>query len=100
MAYSAPSRRCGVRSVVTGFAMGAMKTYNAKPSEVDKKWVMIDADGVVTVGAGVSLDALLAQSVPRGWFVPVTTGTRQVTLGGAYSADWPSSSRCAFAAST
>ena len=47
MAYSAPSRRCGVRSVVTGFAMGAMKTYNAKPSEVDKKWVMIDADGVV-----------------------------------------------------
>ena len=27
--------------------MGVMKTYNAKPSEVDKKWVVIDADGVV-----------------------------------------------------
>ena len=24
-----------------------MKTYNAKPSEVQKKWVVIDADGVV-----------------------------------------------------
>ncbi|CAA7625056.1 MULTISPECIES: 50S ribosomal protein L13 [Magnetospirillum] len=24
-----------------------MKTYNAKPSEVQKKWVIIDADGVV-----------------------------------------------------
>ena len=24
-----------------------MKTYSAKPSEVDKKWVVIDADGVV-----------------------------------------------------
>jgi large subunit ribosomal protein L13 len=24
-----------------------MKTYSAKPSEVDKKWVLIDADGVV-----------------------------------------------------
>lgn len=24
-----------------------MKTYNAKPSEVEKKWVVIDADGVV-----------------------------------------------------
>ena len=24
-----------------------MKTYNAKPSEVNKKWVLIDADGVV-----------------------------------------------------
>jgi len=31
----------------TGFAVGAMKTYNAKPSEVEKKWVVIDADGVV-----------------------------------------------------
>jgi large subunit ribosomal protein L13 len=24
-----------------------MKTYNAKPSEVQKKWVVVDADGVV-----------------------------------------------------
>jgi large subunit ribosomal protein L13 len=24
-----------------------MKTYSAKPSEVDKKWVLIDADGVI-----------------------------------------------------
>jgi len=32
---------------VTGLAVGAMKTYNAKPSEVQKKWVVIDADGVV-----------------------------------------------------
>jgi large subunit ribosomal protein L13 len=24
-----------------------MKTYSAKPSEIDKKWVVIDADGVV-----------------------------------------------------
>ena len=47
----------------------------------------IDANGVVTVGAGVSLDELLAQSIPRGWFVPVTTGTRQVTIGGAVAAD-------------
>jgi decaprenylphospho-beta-D-ribofuranose 2-oxidase len=47
----------------------------------------IGADGVVTVGAGVSLDELLAQSIPRGWFVPVTTGTRQVTMGGAVAAD-------------
>ena len=24
-----------------------MKTYNAKPAEVEKKWVLIDADGLV-----------------------------------------------------
>ena len=43
--------------------------------------------GELTCGAGVSLDALLRHSVPRGWFVPVTPGTRQVSLGGAVAAD-------------
>jgi len=47
----------------------------------------IDADGVVEVGAGVSIGDLIAYAVPRGWFVPVTPGTRHVTLGGALAAD-------------
>jgi decaprenylphospho-beta-D-ribofuranose 2-oxidase len=47
----------------------------------------IGADGTVTVGAGVSVDELLAVSIPQGWFVPVTPGTRQVTMGGAVAAD-------------
>ncbi len=47
----------------------------------------IAADGVVTVGAGVSLDELLSVTIPQGWFVPVTPGTRQVTIGGAIAAD-------------
>ena len=47
----------------------------------------IDANGVVTVGAGVSIDELLAVSIPQGWFVPVTPGTRQVSLAGAFAAD-------------
>ncbi len=47
----------------------------------------IAADGVVRVGAGVSIDELLAFSIPRGWFMPVTPGTRQVTIGGAVAAD-------------
>jgi decaprenylphospho-beta-D-ribofuranose 2-oxidase len=47
----------------------------------------IDANGVVTVGAGTSIDDLLALSIPQGWFVPVTPGTRQVTIGGAVAAD-------------
>ncbi len=47
----------------------------------------IDADGTVTLGAGVSIDELLRASIPLGWFVPVTPGTRQVTIGGAIAAD-------------
>ncbi|HEY5303737.1 MAG TPA: FAD-binding oxidoreductase [Acidimicrobiales bacterium] len=47
----------------------------------------IAPDGVTTVGAGVSIDELLAITIPLGWFVPVTPGTRQVTIGGAIAAD-------------
>lgn len=43
--------------------------------------------GLVRADAGVSLDALLRVTVPAGWFVPVTPGTKFVTLGGAVAND-------------
>ena len=47
----------------------------------------ISPEGVITLGAGVSIDELLQLSIPQGWFIPVTPGTRQVTIGGALAAD-------------
>jgi decaprenylphospho-beta-D-ribofuranose 2-oxidase len=43
--------------------------------------------GSVEVGGGVSLDELIRRALPLGWFVPVSPGTRQVTIGGAIAAD-------------
>jgi len=45
------------------------------------------ASGRAVLPGGVSLHRVLREVVPRGWFVPVTPGTRQVTVGGAVAAD-------------
>ncbi len=51
-------------------------------------FVAFDEDtGVLTCSCGVSLDATLHTFVPRGWFLPVTPGTRFVTVGGAIASD-------------
>lgn len=49
--------------------------------------IHLDAQtGLAIVEAGVSLDTLLKAAVPAGWFLPVSPGTRQVTIGGAIAA--------------
>lgn len=48
----------------------------------------IDAGaGLVVCDAGVSLHRLLEVLLPLGWFLPVTPGSRYVTVGGAIGSD-------------
>lgn len=43
--------------------------------------------GLIKAEAGLSIAELLKITVPHGWFVPVTPGTKYVTLGGALAND-------------
>ncbi|MFF0010492.1 FAD-binding protein [Streptomyces sp. NPDC005374] len=87
-------RDCGVRG---GIPRGLGRAYgdaaqNAGGAVFDMTGLdrvhAIDADGgTVLCDAGVSLHRLMEVLLPLGWFVPVTPGTRYVTVGGAIGAD-------------
>lgn len=51
-------------------------------------YLQFDADsGVLRCEAGVQLADILALVVPQGWFLPVSPGTKFVTVGGAIAND-------------
>ncbi|KUN26279.1 decaprenylphosphoryl-beta-D-ribose oxidase [Streptomyces antibioticus] len=87
-------RSCGARG---GIPRGLGRAYgdaaqNAGGAVLDMTALdrvhVIDADsGIVLCDAGVSLHRLMRVLLPLGWFVPVTPGTRHVTVGGAIGAD-------------
>ncbi|MGV9879435.1 FAD-binding protein [Streptomyces sp. NPDC003006] len=91
---AAAVRDCGERG---GIARGLGRAYgdaaqNAGGDVFDMTGLdrvrAIDADaGTVVCDAGVSLHRLMEVLLPLGWFVPVTPGTRYVTVGGAIGAD-------------
>lgn len=45
------------------------------------------ATGVFECQSGLTLDRILEVIVPRGWFLPVTPGTKFITVGGAVGSD-------------
>lgn len=87
-------RRAGPRGVL---ARGLGRSYgdaalngggDVLALEAGLTGVRLDPDtGVVTAGGGASLDTVLRRIVPAGFFVPVTPGTRFVTIGGWVAAD-------------
>ncbi|HWF16248.1 MAG TPA: FAD-binding oxidoreductase [Acidimicrobiales bacterium] len=56
-------------------------------SRLDQIGELDEVTGRIEVGGGVSLHRLMGEVIPRGWFVAVTPGTRQVSVGGAIASD-------------
>ncbi|MEV0638940.1 FAD-binding oxidoreductase [Streptomyces sp. NPDC050619] len=91
---AAAVRGCGARG---GIPRGLGRAYGDAAQNaggavldmtgLDRVHVIDAAGGIVLCDAGVSLHRLTQVLLPLGWFVPVTPGTRYVTVGGAIGAD-------------
>jgi decaprenylphospho-beta-D-ribofuranose 2-oxidase len=53
----------------------------------DKVLSFDTAKGIFECQSGLTLDKVLEVTVPRGWFLPVTPGTKFITVGGAVASD-------------
>lgn len=53
----------------------------------DKVLAFDEVNGIITCQSGLLLSDLLQITVPRGWFLPVTPGTKFITVGGAVASD-------------
>jgi len=56
-------------------------------TSMDRLLAFDPATGLLTAEAGITLAQILDFAVPRGYFLPVTPGTKYVTLGGAIAND-------------
>ncbi|WP_405618222.1 FAD-binding protein [Streptomyces sp. NBC_00076] len=91
---AAAVRDCGARG---GIPRGLGRAYGDAAQNaggtvfdmtgLDRVHVIDASSGIVLCDAGVSLHRLMEVLLPLGWFVPVTPGTRYVTVGGAIGAD-------------
>jgi FAD/FMN-containing dehydrogenase len=98
-----PSRRQELRETLNGESTGGVIARGLGRSYGDSatleggnvvlgtrlnRLLAFDADrGLLTCEAGVSFADVLETFVPRGYFLPVTPGTKFVTVGGAIAAD-------------
>ncbi|MBM7038059.1 FAD-binding oxidoreductase [Vibrio ulleungensis] len=84
-----------VNELHCGIARGLGRSYgdsalseNIIVSEQLNHFISFDEDtGILLCEAGVSLDEILLNFVPKGWFLSVTPGTKFVTVGGAIASD-------------
>jgi FAD/FMN-containing dehydrogenase len=98
-----PERRAGVaetlaaKAAPTFVARGLGRSYGDAALNADGGVIVHDridrvldfdpVGGVLQCEAGVSIADIIRGWLPRGWFPPVTPGTKFVTVGGAIAAD-------------
>lgn len=65
----------------------SLAQYSVSTLKYDKVLAFDTTNGVFECQSGITLDQILDIIVPKGWFLPVTPGTKFITVGGAVASD-------------
>ena len=87
LALAGMSGPCIARGMGRSYGDASLAAHTVGMARFDHLLAFDGERGSVHCGAGITLAAILEQSVPRGWFLPVLPGTGQVSVGGAIAAD-------------
>lgn len=93
-----PEKRRGLRPIgASSLARGQGRSYGdaalnslgtvVLTEKLDRFLGFEPETGDLTVEAGATLEDVIETMLPRGWFLPVTPGTRYCSLGGCLAAD-------------
>lgn len=80
-------RELTVRGLGRSYGDSSLGSVIACTGNLGKVLAFDEATGLLTCESGVSFDEIIRRFVPRGWFLPVTPGTKHVTVGGAIASD-------------
>lgn len=78
---------CVVRGTGLSYGDASLSSNILSTSRFNRILHFDDQRGVITTEAGATLDQVLLTIVPKGWFLPVTPGTKFITVGGAIAGD-------------
>jgi FAD/FMN-containing dehydrogenase len=65
----------------------SLAQHSVSTLKYDKVLAFDTTNGIFECQSGITLDQILEIIVPRGWFLPVTPGTKFITIGGAVASD-------------
>lgn len=65
----------------------SLATNSVSTLKFDKVLQFDSDNGIFECQSGITLDQILQIIVPKGWFLPVTPGTKFITVGGAVASD-------------
>jgi FAD/FMN-containing dehydrogenase len=65
----------------------SLEKHTLSTLKYDKILFFDAVQGIFECQSGITLDKILEVIVPKGWFLPVTPGTKYITVGGAVASD-------------